>query len=76
MPEVPIGQGQRLEESSNKVHSVFLSPSLLEAGGTRSVDFSGIQEEERCWICGGVPIHYHCRVVCTHCGFMRDCSDP
>jgi hypothetical protein len=39
MPEVPIGQGQRLEESSNKVHSVFLSPSLLEAGGTRSVVF-------------------------------------
>jgi len=76
MLEVPIGQGRRLENSSNRVRSVFLSSSLLEAGGTLPIDFSGIQEEERCWVCGGVTIHYHCRIICMHCGFMRDCSDP
>ncbi len=32
-------------------------------------------EPERCARCGTVVIETHCRVLCTNCGFMRDCND-
>jgi hypothetical protein len=28
-----------------------------------------------CWCCGGSTAKRHCKIVCTNCGFMRDCSD-
>ncbi len=30
----------------------------------------------RCDLCGGPMIERHCRIVCTVCGYQRDCSDP
>ncbi|MSR46706.1 MAG: hypothetical protein EXS13_06535 [Planctomycetes bacterium] len=32
--------------------------------------------EGRCEICGFSQLDRHCKVVCPHCGFVRDCSDP
>lgn len=29
-----------------------------------------------CWCCAGATVKRHCKIVCTNCGFMRDCSDP
>lgn len=29
-----------------------------------------------CDICGNVMLNLHCKLRCTNCGFMRDCSDP
>jgi 8-oxo-dGTP diphosphatase len=29
-----------------------------------------------CWCCGGQTVKRHCKIVCTNCGFTRDCSDP
>jgi len=29
-----------------------------------------------CDLCGGRMIERHCRIVCTVCGYQRDCSDP
>ena len=29
-----------------------------------------------CDICGTVMLDLHCKLRCTNCGFMRDCSDP
>ena len=29
-----------------------------------------------CWCCSGPTAKRHCKIVCTNCGFMRDCSDP
>lgn len=29
-----------------------------------------------CDLCGAPMLEWHCRLVCTACGFQRDCSDP
>ena len=29
-----------------------------------------------CDICSTVMLDLHCKLRCTNCGFMRDCSDP
>lgn len=29
-----------------------------------------------CDLCGGAMYERHCRIVCPHCGYQRDCSDP
>jgi len=33
-------------------------------------------DDEICWLCGGVTVKRNCKIVCTQCGFLRDCSDP
>jgi hypothetical protein len=33
-------------------------------------------EGEFCDICGFPMLDVHCKLICRHCGFMRDCSDP
>lgn len=30
----------------------------------------------RCDLCGGEMMELHCRLICTRCGYERDCSDP
>lgn len=30
----------------------------------------------RCDLCGGEMLERHCKLVCTNCGYQRDCSDP
>jgi len=37
---------------------------------------STLPEGELCDICGFPMLDVHCKLVCRHCGFMRDCSDP
>ncbi|MCI0433483.1 MAG: hypothetical protein L0271_07530 [Gemmatimonadetes bacterium] len=29
-----------------------------------------------CDLCGNPMLERHCRIVCTVCGYQRDCSDP
>jgi hypothetical protein len=33
-------------------------------------------EEYRCDLCGAPMLEWHCRIICTFCGYQRDCSDP
>jgi hypothetical protein len=33
-------------------------------------------EEYRCDLCGAPMKEWHCRIICTFCGYQRDCSDP
>lgn len=33
-------------------------------------------DDESCWLCGGAVIQRNCKIICTVCGFRRDCSDP
>ena len=30
----------------------------------------------RCDLCGAPMMERHCKLVCTGCGYQRDCSDP
>jgi hypothetical protein len=32
--------------------------------------------EFRCDLCGAPMHEWHCRIICTFCGYQRDCSDP
>jgi hypothetical protein len=31
---------------------------------------------DSCEICGSPVNQHHCKIVCSNCGAMRDCSDP
>ena len=32
-------------------------------------------EPERCERCGAVVVETYCKIMCTNCGYMRDCND-
>ncbi|HEY0672113.1 MAG TPA: FAD-dependent oxidoreductase [Longimicrobiales bacterium] len=32
--------------------------------------------DPRCDLCGSPMQEWHCRLICTACGYQRDCSDP
>ncbi len=36
---------------------------------------AALHEPERCARCGAIMVETHCKVICTNCGFMRDCND-
>ncbi|MBI2461259.1 MAG: hypothetical protein HYV61_07190 [Candidatus Rokubacteria bacterium] len=33
-------------------------------------------EPHPCWVCGTPMREIHCKLICPHCGYTRDCSDP
>lgn len=41
---------------------------------------AGAREDEkraaRCDICGAPMREFNCELICTKCGYRRDCSDP
>lgn len=59
--------------------------SALIAAGAHDAAFEhfGIQRfgtgdriHPMCDLCGAAMEEWHCRVICTACGYQRDCSDP
>lgn len=56
-----------IERSSR--HYVDLSRHYLAEG-------LGGADGVHCDICGTPMLNRHCKLVCTQCGFQRDCSDP
>ena len=34
------------------------------------------EDDTYCWMCGAPVVKRNCKIVCTTCGFVRDCSDP
>lgn len=49
-----------------------------EAAGLRTAG-PGTQlelESLTCEICGQRMSERHCKIVCSNCGYTRDCSDP
>ncbi|WP_166394799.1 hypothetical protein [Rubrobacter marinus] len=31
---------------------------------------------EECEVCGSEMFGLHCKLICSNCGYRRDCSDP
>lgn len=51
-------------------HYIELSRDYLAQGlGART-------DGPECERCGGPMLHRHCKLVCSNCGYQRDCSDP
>lgn len=42
----------------------------------REAAATGEREVTRCWVCGTTMREIHCKLICPHCGYTRDCSDP
>jgi carbonic anhydrase/acetyltransferase-like protein (isoleucine patch superfamily) len=51
-------------------HYVELSRAYLAVGVGRP------GAGPRCDLCGAPMLDRHCKLVCTACGYQRDCSDP
>lgn len=51
-------------------HYVDLSRQYLALGIGRP------SSTPRCDLCGAPMLDRHCKLVCTACGYQRDCSDP
>jgi len=32
--------------------------------------------DEPCDVCGGPTFELHCKIICSRCGYTRDCADP
>ena len=45
---------------------------LFKDGDTQTLTKS----EESCDLCGAAMIDFNCELICTNCGYRRDCSDP
>jgi hypothetical protein len=37
---------------------------------------STVEDGGPCLICGGRTETRKCKIICTNCGYLRDCSDP
>lgn len=56
----------------------------LVTGATSSIDLTPFSisrfivdvDDPRCDLCGAPMKEWHCRIICTGCGYQRDCSDP
>ncbi len=51
------------------IHTPVVEPGVEVAGPSDRIMWE-------CDICGNVMLDLHCKLRCTNCGFMRDCSDP
>ena len=48
----------------------------LEDAETEFVPVYEPLDDTFCWLCGAAVSKRHCKIICTQCGFTRDCSDP
>ncbi len=45
--------------------------------GTRDTRFEAREPvREECELCGSEMFGLHCKLICSNCGYRRDCSDP
>jgi hypothetical protein len=63
-------ESTQLSRPSVVVGRLGLVPTGHVAAIDRRID------DTYCWVCGATIVEMHCKIVCQHCGFTRDCSDP
>jgi len=42
----------------------------------KAPEFAPPRDGEPCDVCGAPTVEIRCKVICTRCGYTRDCSDP
>jgi len=47
-----------------------------EPNGDNGPETDEVESGWRCDLCGGEMMELHCKLICTRCGYERDCSDP
>lgn len=50
--------------------------TMTNGGAAAFVPQYDPRDDTYCWLCGAPVIKQQCKIVCTACGFRRDCSDP
>ena len=50
---------------SSTAEAVLRAPEQVQSG-----------DGEPCDVCGAPTLEVRCKVICTRCGYTRDCSDP
>jgi hypothetical protein len=70
-------------DDSSKPHDGKESPT----GSSAAPELAAARESEQenaeissqvpvCDLCGTIMVERHCKLICMHCGYQRDCSDP
>jgi hypothetical protein len=66
MSEQPTDTDRGEPDRENQQATARGSESLASAPAKRPV----------CDLCGALMVERHCKLICSRCGYIRDCSDP
>ena len=54
---------------------VTVAGKKSRSGSEAKKSVAALHEPERCLRCGEAMVETYCKVMCTNCGYMRDCND-
>jgi 8-oxo-dGTP diphosphatase len=76
------GQFRYREDTLVEYQVVFYTPQQVvppAAALTTAANFQPVYQpadDTYCWACDAPVSKRHCKIICSVCGFTRDCSDP
>ncbi|NJN82219.1 MAG: 8-oxo-dGTP diphosphatase [Caldilineaceae bacterium] len=73
--DVVFYEAQAAGSQTAEAGETAVQPATLRAP-TRFQPVYRTEDDQICWLCNGPVLKRHCKIVCTACGFTRDCSDP
>lgn len=68
--------GKGLEPGSSREPAKPSSEAPNGSGPASAARAREAIEHPQCDLCGSPMIERHCKLICTQCGYLRDCSDP
>src|SRR5207249_1116723 len=66
----------RPARSEQEQHAKGLKPAQHQPYYTSGSTMEPSATVHTCWVCGAIMREIKCKIVCPHCGYTRDCSDP
>ena len=72
----PASEEARQEERDAGAPSERLKRAAHRGYYTTRLDVARDETVYSCWVCGTIMREIKCKIVCPHCGYTRDCSDP
>ena len=58
---------------AERLNNIKRYPFIMATSVAKGASAQGMLE--RCVRCGEIMIETHCKVMCTNCGYSRDCND-